>query len=74
MYHTKSTCLVNGKQTVQFCDNDFPEMLKLAEDRLHTQHVSVEDVNVAIQTLLMASSNKNNAHNYEKTVYRKDSP
>lgn len=43
-YHTKSSCLVNGKQTDTFFLNDLPEIFMLMENELVNQGLSLDDV------------------------------
>ena len=52
MYHTKSSCLVNGKRANIFIDTDLPEILKIVETNLVSSGVSVSEVNDSIKDIL----------------------
>ena len=56
MYHTKSSCLINGKQSNLFKQNDLQAILKLAESKLVRNKTIVGKVNTAIQRLLLSFS------------------
>lgn len=52
MYHTKCTCLVNGKQTAYFMETDLPKIIDLVEDNLQSENTSVNEVNENIKKLI----------------------
>ena len=54
LYHTKSTCLVNGKNTRQFIDSDLSEILAGIEKKLLEKGCSLDDFNKSIKNMLVA--------------------
>jgi len=45
LYHTKSFCLVNGKQVSKFADNDMAEIIRLTPFHVATVNSSQRDIN-----------------------------
>ena len=66
MYHTKSSCLVNGKQAYQFMDCDFPQLIQGIESTLGDGNISIQDVNSQLRNLLLQY--KNNSDSEEVTA------
>ena len=67
MYHTKCTCLVNGRQPGHFLQEDLPSILKTVELNLQQNSVTVDEINQRFQTILLscasfASENQQNVH------------
>ena len=54
LYHTTSTCLVNGNNTRQFIDSDLSEILAGIEKKLLEKGCSLDDFNESIQNMLVA--------------------
>ena len=44
MYHTKCTCLVNGRQPGHFLQEDLPNILKTVELNLQQNSVTVDEI------------------------------
>ena len=67
MYHTKCTCLVNGRQPGHFLQEDLPSILKTVELNLQQNSVTVDEINQMFQTILLSctsfvSENQQNVH------------
>ena len=56
MYHTKSSCMVNGKQSKQFTEVDFPEILQSIKMKEDIHGITVSQVNEYMQQLLIKCS------------------
>ena len=56
LYHTKSSCLVNGKQKNVFIRDDLPEILKIGEQNLIKHGTTVDEVKATIQRLILSCS------------------
>ncbi|KAH3791539.1 hypothetical protein DPMN_145027 [Dreissena polymorpha] len=56
LYHTKSSCLVNGKRRNVFIRDDLPEIPKFGEQNLIKHGTTVDEVNTTIQCLISSYS------------------
>jgi lysophospholipase L1-like esterase len=52
MYHTTSSCLINGKQVKNFLDNDLPEIFNRMGNVLRSRGLSFEEVNDELSQIL----------------------
>ena len=52
MYHTKSSCLVNGKHVQHFIDNHLPQLINAIECKLDSGNTSVTEFNSHLRNLL----------------------
>ncbi|KAH3721768.1 hypothetical protein DPMN_064716 [Dreissena polymorpha] len=74
LYHTKSSCLINGKNSHQFTEIHLPAMLKNIKERLQNDETTTDDVNNAFKKLLMSisknesklSENQNESDSHEE--------
>ena len=56
LYHTKSSCLINGKNSHKFTEIHLPAMLKNIEERLVNDKTTTTNVNNAFKNILMSTS------------------
>jgi len=71
LYHTKSSCLVNGKQVTRFAENDMAEIIKLITSLVATENISVTYINQEFKNILnecMQSKNCKNTVAIQETV------
>lgn len=52
MYHTRSSCLINGKGLSTFVQTDIQQLLQLVQNKLSMENSSVSQVNSCIRTLI----------------------
>ncbi|KAH3866538.1 hypothetical protein DPMN_029615 [Dreissena polymorpha] len=53
LYHTKCSCLVNGKICLnQFAESDLSEIIQLATNKLISENLTVDEVNTKFQEIL----------------------
>ena len=52
MYHTTCICLVNGKQSKYFMDNDLKEIMSLMQHKIYG--TSLEEVNDSIRDIVLS--------------------
>ncbi|KAH3700411.1 hypothetical protein DPMN_075387 [Dreissena polymorpha] len=45
MYHTTSSCLINGRNVAHFFDIDLPNILKIMETDIQTNNYSISEIN-----------------------------
>ena len=53
MYHTRSSCLVNGKNTAQFLQNDLPRIFTAIETKISSENCSMEDFNANVRDMIL---------------------
>ena len=53
MYHTRSSCLVNGKKLQIFREKDFPEIMHKMEQKLEMNDTSHIEVNESLRKLIL---------------------
>lgn len=51
LYHTKCTCLINGRKTSQFLETDLPSVISIIDSRLAADNMTVHSVNEAVKTV-----------------------
>ena len=54
MYHTKITCLVNGRQSKQFLRDDLPKIIRSVELNLQQNSVTAAEINKRFQNILLS--------------------
>lgn len=72
MYHTTSSCLINGKQTDQFTDFHFHKMVQLIQDKMSRSNTSVSEINDVIRDLVssvISSSSDDSTETSPKEVF-----
>ncbi|KAH3786518.1 hypothetical protein DPMN_164625 [Dreissena polymorpha] len=52
LYHTKCSCLVNGKMVNQFAESDLLEIIQLTSNKLISENLTVDEVNAKFQEIL----------------------
>ena len=53
MYHTRSSCLVNGKNTAQFLQNDIQRIFTAIEQNISSENCSIEDFNANVRNMIL---------------------
>lgn len=53
MYHTSSSCLVNGRNTSKFLDTDLPNILTKINQNLTRENCSINDFNSSVRDMIV---------------------
>ena len=53
LYHTRSSCLVNGKNSDQFFKSDLPCVFQLIEQKLADENCSIDDFNSNVRKMIL---------------------
>ena len=57
MYHTRSSCLVNGKNAAQFLQKDLPSIFTAIEQNISSENCSIEDFNAKVRDMILTYFN-----------------
>ena len=72
MYHTTSSCLVNGNNSNYFTQKDLPEILKIIETKVETNETTLSKINDSFRKFLQRRDSECNSDG-QRTRFCEDS-